>query len=187
MCLTTFLRNTPVPFRCGEQCYLVLAAVILLCILQLFDKTQGFSPWDAFSQIRAGQLGSLSGYAAGCLILGILLVCMFFSERFFCRVLCPMGAVFSLLPVLPFLTVRRSRQSCIPRCKGCEKACPAGVELPGIGSADTPGECFQCHKCVGVCPRSNVTCKGRRIRGNELWLTAIRVLILGALFVWLGV
>lgn len=167
--------------------YLALAAVILLCILQKFDRTQGMSPWDAFSQIRAGQVGALSGYVIGCAILGLILIGMFFSERFFCRVLCPMGAVFTLLPVLSHLTLRRDRDQCIHGCSGCTRTCPAGVELPDAESWDTPGECLQCHKCVGVCPRSNISCKGRRIRGDELWLTALRVLILGALFVWLGV
>ena len=167
--------------------YLLLAAIILLCILQKFGLTGGWSPWDAFSQIRAGQFSSLEGYVIGCLLLGVLLIGMFFSERFFCRVFCPMGAVFTLLPVLPWLTVRRDRQQCIAGCKGCEKACPARVQLPDMGSPDTPGDCFQCHKCVFACPRGNVTTKVSWIRGDDLWLTMIRALILAGLFLWLGV
>ena len=167
--------------------YLLLAVIIVLCILQKFGVTGGWSPWDAFSQIRAGQFSSLEGYLAGCALLGALLIGMFFSERFFCRVFCPMGAVFSLLPVFPWLTVRRDRQQCIAGCKACEKACPDLVSLPDIGSPDTPGDCFQCHKCVCTCPRSNVTTKVRWIRGDDLWLTMIRALILVGLFIWLGV
>ncbi|MBQ9014533.1 MAG: 4Fe-4S binding protein [Firmicutes bacterium] len=167
--------------------YLLLAVIIVLCVLGKFGVTGGWSPWDAFSQIRAGQFTSLSGYLAGCALLGVLLIGMFFSERFFCRTLCPMGGVFSLLPVLPWLTVRRDQTQCIAGCRACAKACPALVSLPDMESLDTPGDCFQCHKCTCVCPRSNVTTKVRWIRGDDLWLTMIRVLILAGLFIWLGV
>ena len=98
-----------------------------------------------------------------------------------------MGAVFSLLPVFPWLTVRRDRQQCVAGCKACEKTCPALVQLPDVESPDTPGDCFQCHKCVCSCPRSNVMTKVRWIRGDDLWLTMIRAMILVGLFIWLGV
>lgn len=167
--------------------YVVLALIAILCVLQCFDKTQGWSPWDAFSQLRAGQIGQLGAYTIGCILLGMLLVGMFFSERFFCRVFCPMGAIFSLLPVLPLLTVRRDRNACIHGCNGCTRVCPASLELPDITSYETPGECFQCQQCTGVCPRRNVLCKGRRVHGDESQLMVIRVLILAGLFIWLGV
>lgn len=163
--------------------YGVLILIILLCVLQYFGNTAGMSPWDAFSQIRAGQFGSLPSYVIGLILLGLILIGMWFSERFFCRVLCPMGAVFSLLPVLPYLSVRRNREACIKGCSGCSKVCPAHIELPDASSVETPGDCFQCHKCTGVCPRGNVSCLDGRLHGGEFWLTLIRAGIL-ALLLW---
>ena len=53
----------------------------------------------------------LSSYIPGIVLLVLILVGMFFEERFFCRFLCPMGAVFSLLPILPFFTLHRKRET----------------------------------------------------------------------------
>ena len=56
--------------------------------------------------LHAGNF-KLGGYIVGLVLLVLILVGMAFQERFFCRVLCPMGAVFSMLPVLPLFTLRR--------------------------------------------------------------------------------
>lgn len=57
-----------------------------------------------FSMLHAGNF-KLGGYIVGLVLLVLILVGMAFQERFFCRVLCPMGAVFSMLPVLPLFTL----------------------------------------------------------------------------------
>ena len=56
--------------------------------------------------IRAGNF-HLSGYLPGLLLLLLILAGMVFCERFFCRFLCPMGAVFNLLPILPLFAAKR--------------------------------------------------------------------------------
>ena len=167
--------------------YLVLAVVVVLCVVGRWEVTQGMSPWDAFSQIRAGQFGSIPGYVIGCILLGITMIGMFFSERFFCRVFCPMGAIFTLVPVLPLFSLHRNRQACIKGCRACSKVCPACLELPDAGSLDVPGDCFQCHKCIDICPRKNIACAEKPLRGNELIFTGLRAAILIGLFIWLGI
>ena len=95
--------------------YAVLLAVVLLCFLGVYGDLTGWSPWDVFSMLRSGNF-KVGAYWLGCILLVLILVGMVFCERFFCRFLCPMGAVFSLLPILPFFSVRRKREKC---AKGC--------------------------------------------------------------------
>ena len=149
--------------------YAVLLTVCIMCVTGRASIVSAASPWTAFSHIRNGQLDiadtlGITGLALFALISG----CMLIIERFFCRFLCPFGAVFSLLPVLPVSTVSRSKDSCAKMCKACKTICPANLDIPyredGHAGALTEdekdyaaymGECFQCGKCTHICPKAN--------------------------------
>lgn len=172
--------------------YLVLLVIVLMCYTGIYSKAQGTSPWDVFSMIHAGNL-KLGNYIPGLILLGLILIGMCVQERFFCRFLCPMGAVFSLLPVFPVFSLRRDRDSCIPKCSGCTRKCPSDIQLPDNGSWSVSSDCFQCQKCMDVCPKSNVHCavsdRSEKItlHGNEIIFTLLRALLLIGLFIWLGI
>lgn len=166
--------------------YVVLIAIILLCYAGIYSKTQGYSPWDVFSLLIAGNF-KLKKYTVGIVLFVLILIGMFFQERFFCRFLCPMGAVFSLLPVLPAFSPHRNRENCIPGCRACARNCPSNLELSEEGSMAVMGDCFQCQKCMDTCPRSNIHCGVGIVKGNELWFTLLRALLLFLLFLWLGI
>lgn len=176
----------------GYMKYLVLLLIVLLCYSGVYGKAQGTSPWDVFSMIHAGNL-KLANYIPGLIILLLILVGMCVQERFFCRFLCPMGAIFSLLPVLPIFSLRRDRSSCIPKCSGCTRKCPSDIQLPYNGSWEISADCFQCQKCMDVCPKSNVHCavndhfRKITLRGNEIIFTVLRALLLLGIFIWLGI
>ena len=172
--------------------YIVLALISILCFAGVYGKGKGTSPWDVFSMIHAGNL-KLANYIPGLIILLLILVGMCVQERFFCRFLCPMGAIFSLLPVLPIFSLRRDRSSCIPKCSGCTRKCPSDIQLPDNGSWEISADCFQCQKCMDVCPKSNVHCavndhfRKITLRGNEIILTVLRALLLLGIFILLGI
>ena len=166
--------------------YVVLTAIVLMCFAGVYSKAKGTSPWDVFSMIRAGNF-KLGGYIVGLLILILILVGMCLEERFFCRNLCPMGAVFSLLPVLPFFALHRDRENCIKGCSACTKKCPSGIGLPKDGSPRVEGDCFQCQKCIDTCPKGNIHTGIRSLKGNEIWFTLFRGILLAAILIWAGV
>ena len=136
--------------------------------------------------LHAGNF-KLGGYLVGHVLLVLILVGMCFEERFFCRNFCPMGAVFSLLPVLPFFALHRDRENCIKGCKACTKKCPSNIGLPEDGSPKVEGDCFQCQKCIDTCPKGNIHTGVKGLCGNEFWFTILRAVILLILLLWLGV
>ena len=166
--------------------YVILAIILFLCYLGAYSSLKGTSPWDVFSMLRAGNL-DLGSYIIGAVLLVLIIIGMCVQERFFCRFMCPMGAVFSILPIASTFTLHRDRAGCIKGCGACEKICPCDIGLPDDGSGRISGDCFQCQKCNGICPKSNIHTGIKQLRGNELWFTGIRAAILIAICVWLGV
>ena len=73
---------------------------------------------------------------------------------FFCQFLCPMGAIFAIMPIAPSALFNRDSGTCPAKCGACKKRCPAHLDIDG----DTPlsGECICCHACQGICPKRNI-------------------------------
>ncbi len=179
----TFKKELAAVLSAGK--YIVLFGILILCYLQIYGNVHGSSPWEVFSMLHAGNF-RLGEYAVGIVLLLLILVGMCVQERFFCRFLCPMGAVFSMLPVLGIFTLQRDRANCIPGCAACSKKCPADLGLPQEGSWDVPGDCVNCQKCIGTCPRGNIHCGVKKLRGNEIWFTLVRTVLLFAAYLWLA-
>ena len=149
----------------------------------VYSKTQGYSPWDVFSMIHAGNF-KLNNYIVGIVLLILLVVGMAIQERFFCRFFCPDGAVFQFCQFCHILPLYRERENCIRGCSGCTKKCPSGIEIPDVDSTEVNGECFQCQKCIDTCPKGNIHCGIQEfVRGNEILFTLFPVSgIVGIIF-----
>ncbi len=165
--------------------YVILAAIAAACFAGIYGNFR-YSPWEVFSMATALK-PKFSGYALGWILLILIMVGMTVKERFFCRFLCPMGAVFSLLPVLPVFSLHRDRESCRKGCSACTRCCPSDVELPNQGSLEVCGDCFQCGKCTDTCPGGNIHTGTHIIKGNEIWFTVLRAALLAGMCILLGV
>lgn len=146
--------------------YVILAGSLLCCLLGIYEKFRGSSPWDVFSMLTGMQLPGRQ-YFVGVIILLFIMAGMAWEERFFCKYLCPMGGIFSLLPMLPVSLYRRKRENCLPGCSACERQCPVHLKIDG-DSADS-GECIQCNQCLENCPKENIATGLGKIKGNEIW------------------
>lgn len=133
--------------------YILLAFLLLSILTGWYASLQGMSPWDVFSMLTARKLPNAS-YKIGIILLVLILIGMCTQERFFCQFLCPMGAVFAILPIFPGALFKRNRPNCAPKCTLCKKRCPAHLDIDGDTAHS--GECICCHACTAVCPRKNI-------------------------------
>ena len=76
--------------------YVVLIFIIILSWTMGSNILESISPWDAFGQIT--DLSTVfSSLLIGLILLVLITIGAAFIERFFCRYLCPLGAVFSII------------------------------------------------------------------------------------------
>jgi polyferredoxin len=72
------------------------------------------------------------------------------TRRFWCRYLCPLGALLGLVSKLGLL--RRQVNERCTKCGLCAKACPTSTIDPARDFASDPAECTVCLECVAACP-----------------------------------
>lgn len=102
-------------------------------------------------------------YQSGWLIGGIFLVTLFLNRlrfRFWCRTLCPLGALFGLISRFSLLRLEKRETACT-RCGQCTLACQ-GAASPGPEADWNGGECLLCFNCFHRCPEDAITFRFRR-------------------------
>ncbi len=77
----------------------------------------------------------------------------FVFRGFFCKYLCPYGALVGIFSLLSPFKIRRNEDACI-QCKLCAKACPMEIEVYKKKTVHTP-ECIGCQQCVNAVPSRN--------------------------------
>jgi len=107
--------------------------------------TAGLPLIAANAPLRAA-LGALFTWK---LILALLIVlgCVF-VYRFFCRYLCPLGAIYALFNRISLYRLRLNAEHCIS-CGSCSAACRMGVDPSTKANS---GECIRCGDCITACP-----------------------------------
>ena len=154
--------------------YLLLAGLVALYVTRQGKLLTGTSPWEVFSRLTTLRLPP-EGFGVGIALLMLILLGMAVQPRFFCQFLCPMGAVFALLPVLPFAQLHRDGENCIPGCSACAHRCPVNLKLDEQSLRS--GECIACEACVGTCPKGNIS-RWDLALGKNFWLPMLAKAVL---------
>lgn len=118
-------------------------------------------------------------------ILLILAALSLVVHNFWCRYLCPYGALLGLMSWFSPVRVTRDADACV-HCGRCSANCPSGIAVEGKDAVRTP-ECIGCGQCVGACPVEG--CLGFRALGKRIpwWTVAVgAVLLLLAARIWAG-
>ena len=106
-------------------------------------------------ELRA-TLGALFSVKACILIItliGCLSVC-----RFFCKVMCPLGAIYGLLNKVSIYYMECNKKTCVS-CGKCHNICPMDV---GPVKNPNSAECIRCGRCKKACPTQAIQCGVKR-------------------------
>lgn len=86
------------------------------------------------------------------IILLVTILGCIFIYRFFCRILCPLGAIYGLFNRISICHLDVDEHKCVD-CGKCKQACK--MEVDPVRTPDS-AECIRCGACVDACPREAV-------------------------------
>jgi len=139
----------------------------------------GFDPWVAFANLP-GLPGTYKEIPFAFLVLLLVIAGALFIKRFFCRYLCPLGALQGILVGTGLVQLKRNGTiiTC-HNCRSCSFNCPVNIKLGDRKLIDSP-ECIHCLRCVGgICtgglPSYELTFVKRRLNTYPYVLGAFTI------------
>ena len=108
-----------------------------------------YSPYNKMADVKMYLFfAELSSFAFW--TIAVLIVLSMVVKNFWCRYLCPYGALLGMVSWLSPAKITRNPASCID-CELCTKACPSAIQVHALTRVRSD-ECMACLECVAVCP-----------------------------------
>ncbi len=108
-----------------------------------------YSPYNKMADVKMYYFfAQISGFALWTIL--ILMGLSVVIKNFWCRYLCPYGALLGAMSWFSPVKITRNPASCID-CELCTKACPAAINVHSAKRVISD-ECSGCLECVEVCP-----------------------------------
>lgn len=109
-------------------------------------------------------------------------------KNFWCRYLCPYGALLGLLSRLSPFNIRRNEEKCI-HCHACTQHCPTLIDVESKAVVKSE-ECFGCMTCVSRCPAPGAidltVSVGKKVNIVKPWFFPIILIVLFYLAIGIG-
>lgn len=145
----TIPRWLDYPLRSLKYLLLLFFGVSILQMEVPDLKTFIYSPYNKVADIKMFLFfAEISTFSLWTII--ILMLLSVFVKNFWCRYLCPYGALLGAASWLSPLKVTRNADTCID-CELCTKACPSNVKVHTARRVWSD-ECMNCLACVEACP-----------------------------------
>jgi ferredoxin-type protein NapH len=157
------------PFRWGP--YVFLGAFVILLPIIVVDEMGYGATWFCRYICPAGTLEagiplllldpSLQRglgwlFVLKLSVLSVLLAWCTVTSRPFCRVFCPLGAIYGILNRVSWLQLRFDPDRCV-RCNACLTVCPTDVSFYTGAEDINSGSCIRCLRCYSGCPAGAVS------------------------------
>jgi polyferredoxin len=134
--------------------YLLLAFFVFIVFTMPVDGLIGFlmSPFGIVADVKMLDFFRYIG-TIGLGVIMILVALSVVIQNFWCRYLCPYGALMGIVSALSPVKIRRDPTACID-CGKCSKACPSHLPVDQLIQIRSV-ECTACMECVAACPAEN--------------------------------
>ena len=182
-----FRKNVRIPrwldYPLRSLKYLLLAFFVWAIIIKMDAFALDYfiySPYNMVADIKMLYFFKhISAFAFWVLVTLVMLSILI--RNFWCRYLCPYGALLGVMSFLSVFKIHRNEQTCT-NCRQCTRACPVDIRVhktTGVLS----DECHACLKCVSVCPEKDTLylspSKQRGVIRPWIYAVCISLLFLG--------
>jgi polyferredoxin len=149
--------------------YLLMAFFLFIVLSMSAEALNDFmlAPFGIIADVKMLNFFRHMG-VAGMAVVGSLILLSVFIQNFWCRFLCPYGALMGIVSTLSPAKIRRDAEACVD-CGKCSKACPSNLPVHRLLQVRSV-ECTGCMECVASCPAQNAlqfSLPPRRIRGTR--------------------
>lgn len=110
-------------------------------------------PYYAISDIKMFEFFFKIG-TIGLMVILVLVILSIFIKSFWCRYLCPYGALLGAVSFFSPVILTKNAETCID-CGRCNQVCPNKVDVQGKKRFVITSECTGCTSCVSACPKDN--------------------------------
>lgn len=162
--------------------YYLAGAIIKMPIMALASWVN--SPYNKISDVKMLQF-FLHIETSHLVIIGILAASSLLVHRFWCRYLCPYGALLGLVSLVSPLSVVRDEESCT-NCSLCTKACPNQIRVEAKKRVVSP-ECTSCLACIEACPQKDALKYGVTAKFGSIPVVGYPLLFVGLFLVGVGI
>ena len=148
----TLPRWLDIPLRSLK--YLLLGFFLYIVISMSADGLNDFllAPFGIIADVKMLNFFRHIG-TIGIAVLATFVVLSVFIKNFWCRFLCPYGALMGIVSTFSPVKIPRDADACID-CGKCNKACPSNLPVDQLVQVRSL-ECTGCMTCVAVCPAEN--------------------------------
>jgi MauM/NapG family ferredoxin protein len=188
--LTIFTRSTTLTILPVLDKSFYAIETVLIKIPFLSNPVATFDAWLRPLIFPVASASIQYSFLFGFFFIGIILLNLI-AERFWCRYLCPLGALLGL-PSKLALFQRKTTSAC-SKCGLCYKDCPTGTIDPQKEYRSDPSECTLCMVCLQSCKKDSTTFApkwqpsprqsydpDRRVFLSSLGISAVSVALLSA-------
>jgi polyferredoxin len=152
--------------------YLLLGFFLWAVVRMPAEAIRAFlaSPYGLVADVKMLDFFRHMGTAAA-IAIGLLAGASLLVQNFWCRYLCPYGALHGLVAWLSPVRIRRDPATCID-CSRCAVACPSRLAVDVKRTIASP-ECTGCLACVAACPvKDALALSAARRRRLPAWAVA---------------
>jgi NAD-dependent dihydropyrimidine dehydrogenase PreA subunit len=125
-----------------------------------------FKPLVEYIQLEDKEAFTLPGINWWLIAIPFVLVLLLnlIERRFWCRYLCPLGALVGLGSKFSWVKRRVNQMSCV-QCGECATLCTMGAISAKLDFTSDPAECIMCMDCAPPCPKTAITFERGKMPG----------------------